>query len=181
MSEWARAQGFAGPMPTWGETYGGPLRNDQIDGLVAYILNWGLAYANVTPEAGPTVVPVGSDISQALPAGDAAAGELLATSAGCTACHITTPVGPAWLASADAPGIGTRAAGRVSAADYAGAATDAHGYLFESIVDPSVYIVPGNPAYVNAANGDSLMPATYATTLSAQNVADLIAYLETLE
>jgi len=31
------------------------------------------------------------------------------------------------------------------------------------------------------ANGDSLMPATYATTLSAQNVADLIAYLETLE
>jgi len=183
MSEWARAQGFRGPMPTWGEAYGGPLRDDQIDDLVAYITNWGLAYANVTPEAQPTVVPVGTDINQELPAGDATAGEALATSAGCTACHVTALVGPAWLASADPneQGVGTRAAARVSAAGYTGAATDAHTYLFESIVDPHAYIVDGNPAYTNPANGDSLMPATYATTLSAQNVADLIAYLETLE
>lgn len=183
MSEWARAQGFAEAMPTWGEAYGGPLRDDQIDDLVAYITNWGLAYANVTPEAGPTVEPVGTDITQELPAGDAAAGEALATSAGCTACHVTANVGPAWLGSAhpSGQGVGTRAAGHVSAADYTAAATDAHGYLFESIVNPSAFIVDGNAAYTNPANGDSLMPAIYATTLSAQNVADLIAYLETLE
>ena len=182
MSEWARAQGFAGPMPTWGENYGGPLRNDQIDGLVAYILNWGLAYADVTPEAGPTVVPVGTDLTQELPAGDAAAGEALAAGApACTACHILSNAGPAWLAAAGAPGIATRAAERVNAADYTGAATDAHGYLFESIVNPSAYIVDDNPAYINSATGESLMPGTFATTLSAQNVADLIAYLETLE
>ncbi len=181
LSEWARAQGFAENMPTWGEAYGGPLRDDQIDDLVAYIMNWGLAYANVTPEALPTVVPVGNDITVELPAGDAAAGEALATSVGCTACHVTAIVGPAWLASADPSGVGVgaRAAGHVSAADYTGAATDAHGYLFESIVNPSAYIVPGNASY--AANGVSIMPGIYATTLSAQNVADLIAYLETLQ
>lgn len=179
MSEWARAQGFVEAMPTWGETYGGPLRNDQIDDLVAYVLNWGLAFANVTPEAGPTVVPVGTDITQDLPAGDAAAGETLATSAGCTACHVLANVGPAWMAAAGVPGVGTRADERVNEAGYTGAATDGHGYLFESIVDPSAFIVDANPAYTNASTGDSLMPSF--ATLSAQNVADLIAYLETLE
>jgi mono/diheme cytochrome c family protein len=181
MSEWARAQGFIEVMPTWGENYGGPLRGDQVDALVNYIMNWGLAYANVTPEAQPTVVPVGTDITQQLPAGNAAAGEALATAQGCTACHIATTTGPAWLASADPTnkGVATRAAEHVADPSYTGAATDAHGYLFESIVQPSAYIVPGNPAY--AANGQSIMPALYATTLSAQNVADLIAYLETLE
>lgn len=181
MSEWARAQGFIEVMPTWGENYGGPLRGDQVDALVAYILNWGLAYANVTPEAQPTVVPVGTDITQQLPAGDAAAGEQLAVAQGCTACHIATSTGPAWLASADpnGKGVATRAAEHAADPSYTGAATDALGYLFESIVLPSAYIVPGNAAY--AANGQSIMPAIYANTLSAQNVADLIAYLETLE
>lgn len=183
MSDWARAQGFIEAMPTWGESYGGPLRDDQIDDLVAYITNWGLAFAGQTPDAAPTVVPVGVDITQELPAGDAVAGEALAASAGCTACHVTALVGPAWLASAhpSGQGVGARAAGHASAADYTGAATDAYGYLFESIVAPSAFIVDGNVAYTNPANGDSLMPAIYATSLSAQNVADLIAYLETLQ
>src|SRR5690349_8090156 len=37
-------------MPTWSQDYGGPLRNDQIQYIVAFIMNWGLALANVTPE-----------------------------------------------------------------------------------------------------------------------------------
>jgi hypothetical protein len=87
MSEWARAQSFIDPMPTWGETYGGPLRNDQVDALTAYVLNWGLAFGD---GSAPTAVPVdgvGTDITQALPAGDAASGEALATAQACVACH----------------------------------------------------------------------------------------------
>ena len=44
---------------------------------------------------------------------------------------------------------------------------------------PSVYIVPGNPAY--APGGTSIMPPDFATKLSAQNVADVIAYLDTIK
>jgi mono/diheme cytochrome c family protein len=184
MSEWAQAQGFIDPMPTWGQDYGGPLRPDQVEALVAYIMNWGAAFE--TGDGGtppPAVVGVGDDITQELPAGDAANGETLATSQGCAACHITSATGPAWLASGDpeGAGIGTRAETRIEQADYTGAATSGDQYLFESIVLPDAYLVPDNPAYVNAATGQSLMPHTYGQTLDAQMMADLIAYMQTLE
>src|SRR5690349_780437 len=67
--------GFPERMPTWSQEFGGPLRTDQVDAVVAYVLNWAPAYANYTPAPEPTVVPVGDDITQQLPAGDAAAGE----------------------------------------------------------------------------------------------------------
>jgi hypothetical protein len=41
--------------------------------------------------------------------------------------------------------------------------------------------VPGNPAYVNATTGESIMPHDYGTKVDAQMMADLIAYLTTLE
>ncbi len=172
-------------MPTWSQEFGGPMRTDQVDAVVAYVLNWAPAYANFTPAPLPTVVPVGIDITVALPVGDAAAGETAVTTAGCTACHISAggaaTVGPAWLAASDPEGvgIGTRAGLRLAAADYTGAATTPAQYLFESIVNPDVYIVPGNATY--AANGASIMPHTYATTLDAQHMADIIAYLQSLE
>src|SRR5579859_6288095 len=54
-------------MPTWSQDYGGPLRDDQIQYIVAFILNWGPALANVTPEPTQAVVAVGTDITQKLP------------------------------------------------------------------------------------------------------------------
>jgi nitric oxide reductase subunit C len=173
-------------MPTWSEEFGGPLRDDQVQALVAYIMNWGQAYAGATPVPQPTVVPVGTDITVALPAGDAASGQARVTALGCTACHISTgaaTLGPDWMASGDpnGQGIGTRAEGRLDAADYEGAATNGDQYLFESIVAPDAYLVPGNATYVNASNGQSIMPHNYATLLDAQMLADVIAYLQTLE
>lgn len=181
MSEWARAQGFIDPMPTWGETFGGPLRTDQVDALTAYVLNWGLAFGEGTA---PTAVPidgVGTDIAQELPSGDAASGEALATAQACTACHVASATGPAWLAAGDpnGQGIGTRAGLRLEQGDYEGAATTPEQYLFESIVAPDAYIVPGNPSYAPA--GTSIMPHDYGAKLDAQMMADLIAYLQTLE
>lgn len=172
-------------MPTWSQDYGGSLRDDQIQYIVAYVLNWAPGLANVTPEPTQVIVPVGTDITQQLPPGDPASGQQLAQSKACVACHISqggaVTLGPNWQPAADNnnQGIGARAAARIKAPDYHGKATTGDQYLFESIVDPDAYIVPGNPAY--APGGISIMPHTFATTLSAQNVADIIAYLDTIK
>ena len=181
MSEWARAQSFIEPMPTWGQTYGGPLRTDQVDALVAFVMNWGLTYAGGTAEPTAVVEGVGTDINTELPAGDAEAGRALASAQVCTACHVASPIGPAWLASADpnGQGVGTRAELRIEQADYNGEAASGDQYLFESIVAPDAFIVPGNPAYATA--GTSIIPHDYGAKLTNQNMADLIAYLQTVE
>jgi mono/diheme cytochrome c family protein len=155
-------------MPAWADRYGGPLRDDQIRDLSAFIMNWE-ATAPVregsSTLAGP---PVGTDILQELPAGDAANGEALATSKGCTGCHISTNTGPAWLASAGQPGIGDRAATGFTQAGYTGDATSAEQYLLESIINPKAFLVSGF---------QPIMPANYGESLTAQDTADLIAYM----
>jgi len=160
-------------MPSWSDKFGGPLREDQIRYIAAFIMNW---QSNAPDRqqapvlAGP---PVGTDITQQLPAGDAAKGQALGTSQGCVGCHVAGNTGPAWLATADQPGIGARAATRTSQDGYSGKATTPEQYLLESIVDPAAYKVPGFDVVQ--------MPATYGQALTAQDAADLIAYLLTLK
>jgi mono/diheme cytochrome c family protein len=160
-------------MPAWSDQFGGPLRPDQIRYIAAFIMNW-QSTAPLRQQApalaGP---PVGTDITQQLPAGDATKGEALATSQGCVGCHVTTTTGPAWLPKPGQPGIGARAETRFTEADYTGKATSAEQYLLESIVNPSAFIVPGFDAVH--------MPATFGQSLTAQDAADLIAYLLTLK
>jgi mono/diheme cytochrome c family protein len=160
-------------MPAFGEAYAGPLREDQVRDIAAFILNWSATATEVSPPptlAGP---PVGTDITKTLPEGDAAAGEALTVSLACVACHISAPTGPAWLATAEQPGIGTRAEARLTQDDYSGNATSAEQYLLESIVLPETYLVAGYPSGV--------MPNNYSTNLTEQQVADIIAYLLTLK
>jgi mono/diheme cytochrome c family protein len=178
-------------MPAWGQQAGGPMRPDQVEALVVYIVNWGEAFKDASgqiPSATATPNPnaVGSDITVQLPAGDAARGQTLAQGRGCTACHVAAApgaslVGPAWMAeqSADGKGVGTHAAERLADAGYAGAAAGPEQYLLESIIQPSAYIVPGGTTY--SANGQSTMPANYPQLLEKQEVADIIAYLLTLK
>lgn len=161
-------------MPTWGQEYGGPLRTDQINSLVSFIMNWAPAYANGAQPT-PVVVGVGTDITLELPTGDPANGKTLTESKGCVGCHISSAVGPAWLASGDPnkEGVGTRAEHRFKDAGYTGKATSAEQYLFESIVQPNAHLVaPFQP---------SLMPGTFGNTLTEQDVADMIAYLLTVK
>jgi mono/diheme cytochrome c family protein len=160
-------------MPSFSDRFGGPLRDDQIRSIAAFILNWESTAELVQAPATPAGPSVGTDITKQLPAGNAQNGEALANSLGCTACHIATPTGPAWVASGSAPGIGTRAETRFTEADYSGKAQSAEQYLLESIIDPSAFVVQGF--------ADKVMPATYSTQLSEQNAADLIAYLLTLK
>ena len=103
-------------------------------------------------------------------AGDAAAGEtlfaqtLIGTQAGCATCHSLEPgltmVGPS-LAT-----IGGEAGSRVDG-------MSAEAYLRQSIEEPDAYLAEGFAA--------GLMPAALADELSTQQLADLVAYLQTLK
>jgi mono/diheme cytochrome c family protein len=159
-------------MPSWSEHYGGPLRDDQIRDIATFVMNWE-STAPDRASAVPAGPPVGTDITKALPSGETARGETVATAQGCVACHISTNTGPAWEPSDGEPGIGDRAATRITQPDYEGAAETPEQYLFESIVHPDVYVVP--------PFAPGIMPKTYGETLTDQDMADLIAYLLTIK
>lgn len=174
---WAAAQGgFPQRMPTWGQPYGGPLTTDQVENIVNFVTAWGTTAGQaqvVNFEA------AGSDVMKELPAGDAARGKKLfaqeekmasQTNAPCTACHSLVPgevkVGPSLAGIADR--AATREAGKT-----------ALQYIRESIQQPSVFIVPDDPKF--QANGKSVMPDGLGNQMSPQDLADLIAYLQTLK
>ena len=158
-------------MPTWSQEFGGPMRPDQIEAVVAFILNWeerAVAGAEPTPVSGEPMM--GADIQIELPPGDPERGRALADGTlGCSVCHSLTPVGPAWAASGDQPGLGERAALRIEQADYAGEADTAEQYLFESVASPNAYLVPGFDAGVMLPN--------FAERITLQQMADLMAYM----
>lgn len=95
---------------------------------------------------------------------------------GCFACHSTAPgvnlVGPALA------GISATAAERVKAADYKGKATDAAGYIRESILEPNADLVAGA---TYSSNGQSMMPPGFGQSLQPAQVDALVAYLMTLK
>jgi mono/diheme cytochrome c family protein len=168
---------YPNPMPTWGQVFGGPLRDDQINNLTDFIMNWkdqALAAApQATPAAGgaaPGGQAVGTSLDMPLPQGNADNGQKLFASQGCAACHSLKPdeklVGPSLA------GIAMRAGDRIKAADYKAKATTGELYIRESIVQPGAYVIPGFP--------DGVMPQDFGKVkLSAQDLADLIAFLLT--
>lgn len=160
-------------MPSFSQQVGGPLREDQIRNIAAFILNWEETATAIEVPPTPAGPIAGTDISKELPEGDAQNGELLVQSFACTTCHIDAPTGPYWLASEDQPAISERAQTRFDQPDYAGEAGTANEYLYESIVNPSIYVVSGF--------ADGVMPNNYGSTLTEQDLADMIAYLISLE
>lgn len=94
----------------------------------------------------------------------ASRGEALAASTGCLACHSideTAGTGPGWggLAGSEV----TLVSGETVVADDA--------YLFNSIVDPVSQVVAGF---------ESVMPTTYADSLSEAEINDLVEYIKSL-
>lgn len=161
-------------MPPFGDQSGGPLREDQIRTIATFITNWESTAVVVEVPTLPEGPTVGTDITKELPGGDPQNGEKLTISLGCTACHAISAdgIGPYWPSTPEEPGISDRAELRISQPDYTGNAEDAYQYLFESIVIPDAFLV---------ADYDNLMPNNYATTLTDQDMADLIAYLLTIK
>ncbi|HKH20021.1 MAG TPA: cytochrome c [Gammaproteobacteria bacterium] len=108
----------------------------------------------------------------------AALGEALfrTTPPGCFACHSIAP--GVTLAAPSLAGIAARAQQLIASPEYTGSAKDVDGYIYESIVKPSAYTVPG-PTF--SANGQSFMPQTYGKNLRPEQLNQLVEYLKTLK
>ncbi len=186
------------PMAAWSQRAGGPLRDDQIDNITNYIINWDhdwtiddLLAVNqfaIRPGVGggdsdiEAVAPdmadmaadeMGSviqDVVMQVEAieADAANGQALYN--GALGCAGCH--GNAAVAPPTEltwPGINS--GDRLSDPALAGYTPDQ--YLVESILAPNAYIVPSYPAGV--------MPQNFGQRLDAQGLADIIAYLKSYE
>jgi len=99
----------------------------------------------------------------ALPAGDATRGQQLFTrTQPCHVCHMDQAIGPKFPGD---PPLAVRAATRRPG-------YSAELYLYESITHPDAFVAPGFQP--------GIMPGDFAKLLSAQDLADIIAYLETM-
>ncbi len=166
---------FPQRMPTWSENFGGPFRPDQIENVVAYVMNWGeRASAGAEPTEITGDVMMGSDIFIELPEGDAEVGESLAAGElGCAACHILSTVGPPWEATGGLPGIAVRGEIRIQQDNYSGNATSGDEYLIESVVESNAHIVEGFQP--------DIMPTNFSERITLQDMAHLLAYIKTFE
>ncbi|MBW8012020.1 MAG: c-type cytochrome [Chloroflexi bacterium] len=145
-------------MPTWSEKLGGPLRDDQINAVAAFIMNfeeWAL-----NPDAIPTPIEEVAAVDDPV-----ARGFTLYNQFGCGACHTISRLS-AGIVGPALNGIATRAATRVDG-------LSAEDYLYESIVLPSEYVVEDFL--------DNLMPPNFVDLLSEDQLQDLIAFLMTFE
>jgi hypothetical protein len=100
---------------------------------------------------------------EALPTGVAADGQLVYQGAGgCTACHSL---------DANVAGVGPSFAGLSGRAPTRRPGYSAQAYVYESITNPNAYVVEGFQG--------GIMPQTFKQTLSAQQIADAIAFVLT--
>ncbi len=161
-----------GPDIMWGD--------QQIEAVTAYLLSLNskpsmLAVATVT-EGGTVATPPPPPATvllsdEELAQGDATRGEEVFASQACAACHQVT--GTAAPVCPNLSAIGTQAATIIEEAGYAGQATSGSQYLYESIVNPGAFIVSGF--------ADGVMPNNFMTTLSQEQIVDIVAYLNTLK
>jgi cytochrome c2 len=124
-------------------------------------------------EEQPTDIEERPDITIALPEGDAERGKNLALKWRCFSCHVTYENGPRFGAEQDLPAMLERAEMRIADVAYTGFATTPEEYLIEAIIDPSVYISEGEWEYAMADD--------YDEDLSEKDLADIIAWIMTVE
>lgn len=179
----AMAGDWPQPMPTWSQEYGGPMRPDQVADVTNYVMNYGGFYAEdyEGPAVGevvePEVIeeeafePIGQDLESELPPGDPVVGEALfdgtqpGPDGGVLACNSCHSVDGSVLVGPTMQGI----ASRELPAGY----DSVELYLRESILIPDAHIVAGFEGIQ--------MPQNFGDRLDAQSLADLIAYLLTVE
>ena len=90
---------------------------------------------------------------------------------GCVACH-SIGDGPEVAIGPSIVELATRSSRIIEEASYTGNAETAEEYIRESILNPNIYIVGD---YV------PVMPKTYPSSLTEQEVAELVDYLLTFE
>ena len=125
--------------------------------VLAFVLAGCGGVETVSPTAETVVGTVAAEKQQAV--GDAKAGATLFTAQGCGGCHTFKPAGTNGTVGPDLDKL----------AEYAKTANQGslQDFTHESIANPSAYIEKGYP---------NAMP-NFGSTLSAKQIADLVAYL----
>jgi len=166
-----RPQQYVGKMPTWSQRFGGPLRDDDIDNLTEFILNW-------EPTATGKVVLAAKPTPASLPnASPADRGKLVFNANGCGGCHTVEGVSTGSIGP-NLSHIATVAADRLKDPNYTGQAKDVPGYLWESIVQPNAYITPQCPT---GPCPSGVMPQNFGQSIAQESLTDLVGYLESLK
>ncbi len=167
------------PMAAWSQTAGGPLRDDQLEYLTSYILNYDTdwtvddllavqQHAKVPVDAALAAVSdmetVGTDVEAILVelenyTGDPNNGQTLYNGGvyACAGCHANAAIAP--LTELTWPSAPERLADRPY--------DDPTQYIVESIVAPNEYIVAGYNA--------NQMPQNFGDRMPYQDLADIIA------
>lgn len=182
-------------MPAWSQTAGGSLRDDQLQNLVSYIMNWDKGsdwtvedllavnqFAQVpgggagrpeatAPGAGTNVEAVLEEVNATT--GDPVRGEAIYTNKEWSQVADRLGCGGCHLNGSQGPvtdGTWDRVINE-RLADPALANYTPEHYLVESILVPGAYIAP--------TYSDGVMPNNFGQRASVQDIADIIAYLRT--
>ncbi len=145
-------------MPTWSDKFDGPLRDDQIRAVAAYIMNFE-AYA--IGEA-PIPVPLSPLVDETDPV---ALGLAAFNAAGCVACHTVSGIS-AGTVGPILDGIASRAGSTVSG-------LSAEEYILQSIKDPNAFVVEGFTP--------DIMLQTFSDSLTEEQIENLLLFMLTLE
>jgi len=181
-------------MVAWSQRGGGPLRDDQIADIVSYILNWDKGdewttedlfavsqFTKIKVDAsmvstGPAVAAIGTDTEAAVVAvtaltGDATRGQALYTGEARTEVRARLACSSCHLGGLQAPATEETWANvlNVRLADPVNSGQSPESYIINSIIHPNDYVV--------APYASGVMPQNYSEQLSAQDLADIIAYL----
>ena len=159
------------------------LTNEQIVAVISYLLSWGGEVSSQTVSAIEAAQRpwksddiIGTRVSTQefrLPKGDPVAGKELFKEVGCSTCH-------------QASGFAKERELRHEDEEFVGpdltniADIQNTEYLFESIVDPNAVIARGTRSEYAGSDGNVEMPG-FRDTLTAGQVLDLVAFLETLK
>lgn len=169
-------------MPTWSHNFGGPLRDDQVENVTLFVLNWEKdAMAQGTPDnpdpwqsfADAPSKAVASDGSAPVAevpveaAGPRTPQELFAGASGmgCSGCHnLDLPQ------TADSRGpVGPNMANLPETAGTRVSDEDAEAYVHNSIVAPN--------AFVNEGYMTGIMPQNFTDRMSEEEINALVAWL----
>jgi mono/diheme cytochrome c family protein len=158
-------------MPTWSDEFGGPLRSDQIVDLTQYVLNWETEELCSQPLIVYDWQETVDEFKAAFPEGDAARGEELFLSYGCTGCHGNLEDETSALVGPFLGNIAETGAERIDG-------YTAPDYVYESVLDPNAFISPDCPTGP-CIGPPSAMPGNFALRMgeNPQDLADLMTFL----
>lgn len=167
--------------PPFLDRFGGPLRDDQVENIVRFVMNW-----RQTPTEGPDVVDAPAPGEAFVPrptpvplTPEQEAGKEVFLKNGCNACHMIKGVANGNVGP-DLSNLYQEADHWISSPEYAasqGQATTPEEYIRESIVNPAAFLTPECPQGPCQAN---LMPPNYSETIPADDLNKLVDYLSSL-